>query len=1403
MLTTTKCVTIQRGQGQSEVADAYIKPNALKKNFGDKPVLRVSSTDEALLRFDLAAIPSSATVTKATLKLFANGEAGSGRLELHRITAPWSEHDVSYASFKQAFSPTLVAAMKLESRTARKSIDVTSLVSSWVRGTVKNYGFELEVGPDHEPRRHRDCDDDNDPTLFVSSEGQPARRPALEVCYSVFTDECADSPCRNGGTCTNGEQGYGCECAPGFAGPNCEEVLDHCAASPCSNGGACATEGDGYTCVCAPGFSGPNCETDIDDCAGEPCKNDGVCTDGVGSFSCACAPGYDGATCDHAIDNCEGTPCHNGGSCTSELGGFKCLCPAGYSGPTCDTNIDDCASNPCVNGSCVDGVNGYSCSCAPDWGGARCNVNLNTCAQAPCLNGGTCTNAAGSYTCACAAGYTGANCEVDIDDCAPNPCLNEGVCVDGVASRSCVCPAGWEGAACETPVVQPLRVRIDGTCYDICLSEDDPNGDGWGFERGASCIMAANQQAQSSPWCDTPVPPPPYEAPSSPVAGDTTNVAVIPRPERVAVAPANDCPYDADDLVPLDPAWLHHGMLHIPDGTRALVSGNDEIPASTLIRTLHIPETSELVFADQPGTFRVTDVMVHGALRLGSPTCRLQSNIVFEFDTDEPFPASKSAIVDRMGLGIMVAETGALDAFGRLYQPTWTRLAATADAGDAVLQLGEAVDWEPGQKLVVATSHRVDYPLTDENEVRTIVSVDGASVTLDRALAFKHYGGPEYQVEVGLLSRNLQFRTSAHLETAAPLFGGHIMVHSKRARVSGVELYGLGQQNVLARYPFHFHRAGDVAGGGYFTDSSVWKSNFRCAVVHRTDRALVSRNVAFDNWGHCYYFEDGVEMNNEMSFNLAVRTKFLGSADDVALRQIRFQGQLGFTQVASADLIQPADRAAAGFYISNGNNRIVGNASSGGFAGFSFPNLPKALGGSPERIFPIRYGVSHFDGNTAHSAGSLWNDGGCIYVGGTLTEDELGVLKYVSGRDQSNLRQQGEVFNNTKTFLCETGIVHWGSRPRIVNFESWDNGLLAKLFGSASIQSSLVAADSTNVLSSVFPETWLDASRPLSNYQRGFQFYDTWTQTILSDVVFRNFRHSTRAGATKEANNCALLSMTHSDEFTPQQMNTVAGLHFTDVDDTTRLCVNDSSRLSSRNFNVVDHDGSLSGEVGAGMPPGPRLVASGYNDAWRFSSQCVEHEPWGALVCPLVEPQGIAAIKTTADTGARVTMYGLDNTTFGENYFFTEPLDNAQMTGPSGAGWHYRFSGGVPPWFWVHAMQVPVDSFVLMTFTLPPGVRCQVSAPLEPWQQPRVNWAEAPSLSALLESTNPVYTTAQNTCFVRIPHYDAGAFEASGLSVPNIPWSGISPAVGFTVSTGCASSNPACASVVSQLPTLP
>ena len=42
------------------------------------------------------------------------------------------------------------------------------------------------------------------------------------VLLTVQEDYCGDSPCQNGGTCTNLENTYMCECDDGYNGINCE-----------------------------------------------------------------------------------------------------------------------------------------------------------------------------------------------------------------------------------------------------------------------------------------------------------------------------------------------------------------------------------------------------------------------------------------------------------------------------------------------------------------------------------------------------------------------------------------------------------------------------------------------------------------------------------------------------------------------------------------------------------------------------------------------------------------------------------------------------------------------------------------------------------------------------------------------------------------------------------------------------------------------------------------------------------------------------------------------------------------------------------------------------------------------------------------------------------------------------
>ena len=74
--------------------------------------------------------------------------------------------------------------------------------------------------------------------------------------------------------------------------------INECASSPCQNGGSCVDGINSYTCNCLPGYAGDNCERNIDECASKPCVKNAKCIDGINTFTCTCLPGYAG-------DNCE------------------------------------------------------------------------------------------------------------------------------------------------------------------------------------------------------------------------------------------------------------------------------------------------------------------------------------------------------------------------------------------------------------------------------------------------------------------------------------------------------------------------------------------------------------------------------------------------------------------------------------------------------------------------------------------------------------------------------------------------------------------------------------------------------------------------------------------------------------------------------------------------------------------------------------------------------------------------------------------------------------------------------------------------------------------------------------------------------------------------------------------
>ncbi|KAJ3036905.1 Fibrocystin-L, partial [Rhizoclosmatium hyalinum] len=258
----------------------------------------------------------------------------------------------------------------------------------------------------------------------------------------------------------------------------------------------------------------------------------------------------------------------------------------------------------------------------------------------------------------------------------------------------------------------------------------------------------------------------------------------------------------------------------------------------------------------------------------------------------------------------------------------------------------------------------------------------------------------------------------------------------------------------MGRYPFHIHQAAENGINSYLKSSSIHQSFFRCVSVHGSHNVTVSNNVAYDITGNCFYIEDGIEEDNVFAFNLASHIHFLGYVTDQTLFGEQY---LNPVKQDPVNLIAPTDVTAAGFYITNPHNSFIGNAASGGWTGFSFPGLPAPIGlaAGITDFNPSSRPLKLFEGNSAHSTGFWWSNGAGIYVGGQLIMKK-GLLEYNPGRVTAGsadtcwlpLQNFGcpipsrawMRFGNTKVFLSNKGIMHWGQRSEVIKYEGHDLG---------------------------------------------------------------------------------------------------------------------------------------------------------------------------------------------------------------------------------------------------------------------------------------------------------------------------------------------------------------------------
>ncbi|KAF5901267.1 fibrocystin-L isoform X1, partial [Clarias magur] len=340
---------------------------------------------------------------------------------------------------------------------------------------------------------------------------------------------------------------------------------------------------------------------------------------------------------------------------------------------------------------------------------------------------------------------------------------------------------------------------------------------------------------------------------------------------------------------------------------------------------------------------------------------------------------------------------GVLDLHGIPIPITWTCLAQTANSGSNTLILMDAVTWNVGDEIVIASTG--DRLSQGQNEVKKIASVspDGLTLTLTNPLNYNHLGlnitlpdGTvfEARAEVGVLTRNIVVRGAINTEWSDKIqacpdgfdpgefatqtcfqgrfgeeigsdqFGGCIMFHAPQpgknlaiGRIEYVEIFNAGQAYRLGRYPIHWHLMGDINFKSYVRGCAIHQTYNRAVTIHNTHRLLVEHNVIYNIMGGAFFIEDGIETGNVLQYNLAV-----------FVRQ-------------STSLLND-DVTPAGYWVTNPNNTIRHNAATGGtHFGFWYrmhdhPDGPSYDGNVCQKM--VRLG--EFYNNTAHSQGwfGLW-----------------------------------------------------------------------------------------------------------------------------------------------------------------------------------------------------------------------------------------------------------------------------------------------------------------------------------------------------------------------------------------------------------------------------------------------
>lgn len=193
------CMQPDAGAGNDASLGSHTNYGTENNNYGTNQYFNMycipgaqggQNTNRAVLKFDLSAIPSNATVVSADLYLYAtgyinstlSGHFGSNNVtSVERITSAWSENTVTWNTAPTTTTAGAATMPQSTSSTQDYVVNVTAMTQYQVTNPSQNYGYYFRLVTENPSSQAG--------LLFWSSDySNPAERPQLCVTYQDSTN---------------------------------------------------------------------------------------------------------------------------------------------------------------------------------------------------------------------------------------------------------------------------------------------------------------------------------------------------------------------------------------------------------------------------------------------------------------------------------------------------------------------------------------------------------------------------------------------------------------------------------------------------------------------------------------------------------------------------------------------------------------------------------------------------------------------------------------------------------------------------------------------------------------------------------------------------------------------------------------------------------------------------------------------------------------------------------------------------------------------------------------------------------------------------------------------------------------------------------------------------------------